>query len=266
MIFSGNLSKMRTKLESPIQYNLINGEQEVLMNQYIGSQIGIYFTGQINCVDCNKLTKKAFGQGFCYSCFVNSPMNAECIIRPELCEAHIGGGRDPEWEKKHHLQPHYVYIALSSGMKVGVTRDTQIPTRWIDQGAWKALLLAKTENRRQAGEIEVSLKPYISDKTAWQRMLKNQLQFDADLIEMKEELIEYIPEILQDFIVDEDDVLELEYPVLHYPEKVKSINLDKTPTFEGKLNGIKGQYLIFDGGMVINIRKYSGYYVQVKEL
>ena len=268
MIFEGNLSKMSTQIESnsPVSYRLKQGDHYIQMNDFIGTSIRLVYEGRINCISCNALTKKAFGQGFCYTCFVNSPMNAECIIRPELCEAHLGKGRDPEWEKKHHLQPHYVYLALSSGVKVGVTRGDQIPTRWIDQGAWKAIKLALTENRHEAGLIEVAIKEHISDKTAWQRMLKNELAEDVDLLDLKEELGEYIPEPLQDFYCEDDDITEIEYPVLAYPQKVKSINLLKTPEYEGKLMGIKGQYLIFEDNMVINIRKYSGYWIRIEHV
>jgi len=147
MTASGNLSKMRTQIDGEVEYTLVLGDDHIEMNDLIGTEISLSFTGQINCVSCGKLAKKAFGQGFCYPCFINSPMNAECIIRPELCEAHLGKGRDPEWEKKHHLQKHNVYLALTSKVKVGVTRHDQIPTRWIDQGAWKALVIAETENR-----------------------------------------------------------------------------------------------------------------------
>ena len=161
MSFSGNLSKMKTSLGSEVEYTLVLGDDSIEMNDFIGASIHLSFNGRINCVSCGNLTKKAFGQGFCYSCFINSPMNAECIIRPELCEAHLGKGRDVEWEIKHHLQPHYVYLAMTSKVKVGVTRGDQIPTRWIDQGAWKALPIARTENRHEAGVIEVALKPHL---------------------------------------------------------------------------------------------------------
>ncbi len=263
MKYEGNLRKMRTQLIAgqEVRYFMpsIDGEWEV--NDFIGKRIGFAFEGRINCVDCGRLTNKAFGQGFCYPCFKNSPMNAECIIRPELCEAHLGKGRDPEWEKKHHLQPHVVYLALSSSVKVGVTRCDQVPTRWVDQGAAGAIILAETNNRREAGEIEVALKQHISDKTNWQRMLKNQI-VDADLNAVKLEMKELIPPSHQDFYAEKSELISLQYPVESYPLKVKSMKMDKVPSFEGILKGIKGQYLLFDGGIVMNIRNHSGYYVE----
>tara|TARA_Y100000782_G_C10182954_1_gene264877 strand:+ start:646 stop:1443 length:798 start_codon:yes stop_codon:yes gene_type:complete len=265
MKHSGNLKKMKAELSDPISYTLQLGDDAISMNNFIGKSIHLHFTGQINCVACGRLTKKAFGQGFCYPCFRDSPMNSECIIRPELCEGHLGKGRDPQWELEHHVQPHVVYLALTSGVKVGVTRSTQVPTRWIDQGAWKAIKLAETDNRHEAGLIEVALKDYITDKTPWQRMLKNEVDASEDLLERKEELGDYIPDPLQDFYSDDDTIYEMHYPVNEYPTKVKSLNLDKDPTIEKTLNGIRGQYLIFNDNTVINLRKYSGYFIELED-
>ena len=262
MTKSGNLRKMRTAFQpnSEVQYYMQTEDAgEWNVNDWIGKEIAYTFEGRINCVACGRLTKKSFGQGFCYPCFQNSPLNAECIIRPELCEAHLGKGRDPEWEETHHNTPHLVYLAASSGAKVGVTRKDQIPTRWIDQGASRGLIIAETDYRQQAGKIEVLLKAFVSDKTNWQRMLKNQVT-DQDLEELKEELSQSLPDEWRDFIVAKPE-WTINYPVTKYPEKVKSIKLDKVPEFQGILSGIKGQYLIFDQGMVLNIRNHSGYYV-----
>lgn len=258
---SGNLRKMYTELGSEVEYTLSLGETDVEMNNYIGAEVSLVFNGQINCVSCGTLIKKAFGQGFCYPCFINSPMNAECIIRPELCLAHEGKGRDPEWEEKNHNVPHIVYLALTSKVKVGVTRIDQIPTRWIDQGAWKAIEIARTDNRYQAGMIEVALKNHMGDKTHWQAMLKDVRDTTADLVEYRDKAISLIPENFQKFAVIDSVITEITYPVDEYPEKVKSLNFDKTPEISGTLAGIRGQYLIFDDGLVLNIRKFSGYHI-----
>ncbi len=263
-VFEGNLRKMPTELAHPIQYFLHLGEERINLSNQVGQYLKLKFEGQINCINCGRLTKKSFAQGFCYPCFMNAPQNAECIIRPELCEAHLGKGRDPEWEERNHNQPHVVYMALSSGIKVGVTRETQVPYRWIDQGASKAIILAETENRYQAGQIEVDLKQYVSDKTPWQRMLKNEVAHDIDLKESKNLLLDRLSEEWQHLVSDDDEIIELDYPAMRFPNKVKSHNLDKEPILEGTLEAIKGQYLIFDGGRVINIRKYGGYYVQLE--
>jgi len=262
-VYQGNLSKMATSHETPIKYVLNLGEDQINMSSLVGTHLKLHFTGLINCINCGRKTKKSFAQGFCYPCFMNSPQNAECIIRPELCEAHLGKGRDPEWEEKNHNQAHVVYLAISSGIKVGVTRATQVPYRWIDQGAWKAVKIAETNNRYEAGMIEVDLKQYASDKTPWQRMLKNELAVDVDVLETKTLLQEKMNSDFSQFASKDDQIFELEYPVIRFPQKVKSHNLDKEPTLEGNLEGIKGQYLLFEGGIVINIRKYGGYFVEM---
>lgn len=261
--YIGNIKKMRSRFETPIQYELPIGEELVNLSKQIGKEISLEFKGQINCVKCNRLTKKSFAQGFCYPCFMNAPESAECIIRPELCEAHLGGGRDPKWEEENHNQPHVVYLAIASGIKVGVTRATQVPFRWIDQGAWKAIKIAETDNRYQAGCIEVDLKQYASDKTPWQRMLKNELAADIDVIETKDLLLEKLDEEWHPYISDDDTIWVMNYPALRFPKTVKSHNLDKNPIFTGTLEAIKGQYLLLDGGRVINVRKYGGYNIEL---
>lgn len=263
MEVKGNLKKMHTEYGNPVRYTLELSGEKISMNDLIGKEITIEHTDVINCISCGVVTKKSFGGGFCYKCFTTSPMASECIIRPELCRGHLGEGRDVEWEEKHHSQPHHVYLAASSGVKVGVTRADQIPTRWIDQGASRGILLADVPYRQLAGEIEVALKEHISDKTAWQRMLKNEIT-DIDLEELKEEMIEYLDEAYHDFISDEDDITEIEYPVDEFPTKVKSNKLEKVGSITGVLKGIKGQYLIFDEGKVMNVRSHSGFEVILK--
>jgi len=258
----GNLKKMKTVIGNPINYSLLLHE-EVHLNQLIGKEVQLLWTGRINCRKCNKEIKKTFGEGFCYECFVTAPEAAECILRPELCKAHLGIGRDPEWEQKNHNQPHVVYLAASSAIKVGITRLTQVPTRWIDQGASEAIIIAETPNRYEAGRIEVELKSLYTDKTSWQRMLKNEIDESIDLEEEKWQLEEQMPADITDFFTEDDEVVELHYPVIEYPTKVKSIKLDREPEFKAVLKGIKGQYLIFDEGRVMNIRSHTGYFVQL---
>lgn len=264
LVVDGNIKKMQTEYLSPIKYTLPLGEEKVNLTNLVGTSVKIHFTGLINCINCGRKTNKSFAQGFCFPCFRDAPQNAECIIRPELCEAHLGRGRDPEWEQKHHNQPHIVYLAIASGIKVGVTRSTQVPYRWIDQGAWKAVKIAETDNRYQAGMIEVDLKQFAADKTPWQRMLKNELATHIDVIETKSLLQEKMNDNFNQFASNDDKIYEIEYPVIQFPQKIKSHNLDKEPIIAGKLMGIKGQYLFFEGGRVINIRKYGGYFVELE--
>lgn len=238
--------------------------KKISINEFIGKEITVTFHGNIYCIACGRKTSKSFAQGFCFPCFKNSPLNSECIIHPELCKAHLGEGRDPEWEEEHHNKPHYVYLAATDKVKVGITRDTQIPTRWIDQGASEAIKLAKTPNRYLAGVIEVALKDTFDDKTNWQSMLKNNIDESIDLLQTKHELEKILPGDIAQYICDEDEVTHISYPVLEYPKKIKSINLDKDLSISGKLMGIKGQYLIMDNERVINIRKYAGYEVSIE--
>ena len=264
MSYWGTIVKMHNKLENPVQYVLPIGKDMVAMNELIGKYILFKWEGKINCIACDRNTNKSFAQGFCYPCFINAPETSECILRPQLCQAHEGIARDMEWAEHHCLQDHFVYLAISSGVKVGVTRSVQIPTRWIDQGAWHAIKLAKTPNRYIAGLIEVELKKYISDRTQWQRMLKNQLVHGVDLLDKKKEMVGHLSDELRKYEYHENDITEIIYPVEEYPEKVKSLSFDKLNEIEGRLWGIKGQYLIFDDGTVLNIRKHNGYKVSLE--
>ena len=264
MNYSGTIHKMQTKLKNPVEYELPIGDELVFMNHLIGKYIVFAWEKKIYCIGCGRKTNKSFAQGFCYPCFISAPETSECILRPQLCQAHEGNARDMDWAKNHCLQNHFVYLAISSGVKVGVTRSAQIPTRLIDQGAWQAIKLAQTPNRFTAGLIEVAMKEYISDRTQWQRMLKNQLIEGVDLYEKKKEMLDHLAEEQKKYECNDNDITEIIYPVEEYPEKVKSLSFDKLNEIEGRLWGIKGQYLIFDDGTVLNIRKHTGYLVSLE--
>jgi len=264
MRYNGTLLKMETKLAKPVEYELPIGDELVYMNNLIGKYIVFKWDKEIYCVACGRKTSKSFAQGFCYPCFLSAPETSECILRPELCQAQDGIARDMDWAENHCLHDHFVYLAISSGVKVGVTRSAQIPTRWIDQGAWQAIRLAQTPNRYTAGLIEVVLKQHISDRTQWQRMLKNQLIEGVDLKEKKKEMIAHLAPELQNYESEDNEITEITYPVTEYPEKVKSLSFDKLEEITGRLWGIKGQYLIFDDGTVLNMRKHTGYLVDLE--
>jgi hypothetical protein len=263
MQFEGNILKMRTEQASPVQYTLPIGENLIEMNELIGKEIKMSFAGQINCISCGKHTKTSFSQGFCYNCLQTAPEASESIIRPELSKSQFGMARDMEWAEKHDLIDHFVYLAVSSQVKVGVTRNHQIPTRWIDQGASFAIKLAKTPNRHIAGVIEVYLKNHFTDKTNWRAMLKNEVAQNVDLLQEKQKVIDLLPAELLKYIETDNEVTTIEYPVINFPTKITSIGFDKLPEINGTLNGIKGQYLLFDDGRVLNIRKHNGYFLQV---
>ena len=262
MTYQGVLTKMQTEIGNPIQYYLVFEDSFLNVNQLLDKEIEINFVGY-QCLNCNK-KKKIFRQGFCYDCFYSSPAVGDWIMRPELSTAHLGiADRDLDFEQKVQLQPHVVYLALSSEIKVGVTRKTQVPTRWIDQGATQAIAIVEVPNRYLAGITEVALKNHYVDKTNWRKMLQDTTAV-FDLVAEKAKVENLIPEEVREyFYAHKNDLYELNYPVLHYPAKIASLNLDKTPSFQGRLIGIKGQYLIFENGTVFNIRGSEGYIVTI---
>ena len=255
------LHKMSTKIGNPIGYTLYHDKEHIPMNDFINQKLEIKWSGNIFCRKCDKKTKRSFGEGFCYPCFMSAPEASPCILKPELCQAHLGIGRDIEFEEKHHNQPHFVYLAATDKVKVGVTRSTQVPTRWIDQGANKAIILAETPNRYLAGITEVALKEFYSDKTNWRSMLKNIQDEDIELEEEKWKCHDLLPEDMQQYFIEDDDVIELNFPVQKYPEKISSLSLEKTPSIKGTLTGIKGQYLMFDEQYVFNVRRHTSFEV-----
>lgn len=268
---SGGLNKLRAELVDPIDYFLPVGEQEIALNALLGHSLQIEYSGKIFCVNCGRKTNKSFNQGFCYPCFKKLARCDSCIVSPEKCHYHLDSCREPQWGEEHCMIPHVVYLANSSGSKVGITRGTQIPTRWIDQGAVQALPIIGVQTRYQSGLVEVALKQHIADKTNWRAMLKGSPE-PIDLLARKHELLAASQaelQALQDqFGLQAIQVLEnqppqdIAYPVISYPEKVTALNFDKTPLVSGTLLGIKGQYLLFDSG-VLNIRKFTAYDVVV---
>ncbi|WP_310557258.1 DUF2797 domain-containing protein [Flavobacterium sp.] len=262
MIYEGVLTKMQTEIGNPIQYYLIFETDFLNVNQLLGKTIEIQFMGY-QCLNCKK-KKKIFRQGFCYDCFMGSASAGDWIMKPELSTAHLDiEDRDLDYEKRVQLQPHIVYLALSSEIKVGVTRGSQVPTRWIDQGAVQAIPIVEVPNRYLAGITEVALKNHYADKTNWQKMLKNEVP-ESDLVKERASLKYLIPKEVQEFYdINKNEVTQLYFPVLHYPKKVTSLNLDKLPNYSGKLSGIKGQYLIFEDGTVFNVRTFEGYVVRI---
>ena len=263
MQYEGVLTKMQTEAGSPIQYYLVFENSFLNVNQLLGKQIDINFVG-FTCLNCTK-KKKIYRQGFCYDCFYSSASAGDWIMRPELSTAHLGiADRDLEYETRVQLQPHIVYLAAASDMKVGVTRKTQVPTRWIDQGASWAAPLVEVPNRYLAGITEVALKDHFSDKINWKKMLLNDIT-EIDLLAKRNEIRNLLPEEVQPYFETTPEKLyTLDYPVLQYPVKISgSLNLTKTPNYNGKLAGIKGQYLLFEDGNVFNVRSYEGFVVQI---
>jgi len=261
MIYKSVLQKMSTELTNPVTYYLDAKTDFIIMNNLIGKEISIKLIGY-ECLQCGADTP-IFAQGMCKKCFFESPQVGEWIMKPELSKAHLGiEDRDLAFEQAVQLKPHIVYLAKTADIKVGVTRKSQVPYRWIDQGADSAIEIIEVPNRFLAGQAEVALKQHLNDKTSWQKMLKG-ITSDKDLLEIRKQALTWLPNDLQAFEQKGATITALHYPVKKYPEKVKSINLKNVSEFTGKLLGIKGQYLIFDNGMVFNVRNQSGYLVLI---
>ncbi|MCP3848860.1 MAG: DUF2797 domain-containing protein [Gammaproteobacteria bacterium] len=274
-IYSGHLRKMQVRYDDPkvpVAYSLSMPEcdtEDVSINAMLGKSLTIRFKNEIHCVACGRKTNKSFNQGHCYPCLTRLASCDKCIMSPEKCHFEQGTCREPDWGQTYCMQSHYVYLANSSGLKVGITRGDQLPTRWIDQGAIQAIAIYKVSQRYYSGLIEVLYKQKVSDRTQWQRMLKGQVEV-MDLLQHRDELNELFHESVEELKADLPDgsierldgetVTEILYPVEIFPQKIKSFNLDKQPEVQGTLMGIKGQYLILDTG-VINVRKFSGYHV-----
>jgi hypothetical protein len=272
VIARGIVRKMRSRLGQPVSYSARLGDNEIALNPLIDQQLKLIFSGSIYCIHCNRKTNKSFNQGYCYPCFQKLAQCDSCIIHPERCHFEQGSCREPAWGEKYCMQDHIVYLANSSGLKVGITRATQVPTRWIDQGATQALAIMRVRSRLQSGTLEMAFKQHVADKTNWRDMLKGKAA-ELDMAGERDRLLaaceEDVKELMATFgffaisVLKGIDAVSIDYPVQAYPEKITSLNFDKEPVVSGTLKGIKGQYLIFDSG-VINLRRFSGYEVELQ--
>ncbi len=273
VLAQGTLRKMRSRLEETVSYRLPLGDAEIELNPLLEKKLKLEFLGDIYCVNCSRKTSKSFNQGFCYPCFQNLAQCDSCIIHPERCHHAQGTCREPGWGEKYCMQDHIVYLANSSGLKVGITRATQVPTRWVDQGATQALAILRVRTRLQSGLIETLFKQHVADKTNWRDMLKGNA-VTLDLPMEAERLLQILKPELAELensmgyfaisILKGLDPIEIDYPVSRYLDKISSFNFDKDPIIESTLLGIKGQYLIFEDG-VINMRRFSGYNVAISQ-
>jgi hypothetical protein len=267
LVGSGAVRKMKTQLEDPVRYTMLLGAHEIPLNDYLGRQLRLDFEGLINCIHCDRKTNKSFNQGYCYPCFKRLAQCDNCIVSPEKCHYAAGTCREPQWGEQHCMIDHVVYLANTSGLKVGITRGTQVPTRWMDQGATQARPVFRVDTRLHSGLVEALFKDHIADKTNWRAMLKGSAE-PCDLEQARCRLMTdcagELDALVQEYGIQAitelpgEPEIHINYPVLEYPAKVTSFNLDKMPSIGGTLLGIKGQYLMFDTG-VINMRKYGGY-------
>lgn len=269
----GTINKLTNTLSHPIEYALPLGKNSIPLTPLIGQQIKMTFTGHIFCNACGKETNKSFSQGHCYPCSQKLARCDMCILKPETCHYDQGTCREPQWAENHCMQPHYIYLANTSGLKVGITRENQIPTRWIDQGATQALPMIRVKNRHLSGLVEIALAKLISDKTNWRTMLKG----NAENIDLKAQADQLLPQI--DAVIFQlrltygfdaislcsQDETQINYPVTAFPQKITSLSFDKSQQISGKLEGIKGQYLLLDTG-VINMRKFTGYEIAFESM
>lgn len=267
----GSIRKMITSVNegNVAQYNLPIGDGLIKLNDYIGEEINFSYTGNIRCIHCARKTKKSFNQGYCYPCLVKLAQCDMCIMKPELCHYHAGTCREPVWGETNCLNDHYVYLANTGKVKVGITRhiSSEVSSRWIDQGADQALPIFRVSQRLISGLVEKEVSKHIGDKTNWRLMLKG-IATKIDLLKVRNNIKEitspFVDELINQYGIQSisnivADPVEIKYPVIQYPSKIKSINLDKTSDVSGKLLGIKAQYLILDEDRVINMRKYAGY-------
>ncbi len=270
-MFEGSLRKLTVCLDqdNQVQYQLCLEDNPIALNQLIGQSIRLQFLETITCTHCSRQTKKSFAQGYCYPCFTQLAQCDLCIMKPELCHYDQGTCREPEWGQSYCMTPHIVYLANSSGVKVGITRANQVPTRWIDQGAIQALPILRVSKRYLSGLIESLFRQELSDRTQWQKMLKGSPE-SVCLPEIRDQLFVQFEQAIQAYqnkfglqaiqCLTDEVACDIHYPVEQYPQTIKSYNFDKQPIVSGILRGIKGQYLILDTG-VLNIRKFTGYHI-----
>lgn len=261
---TGTLSKMTTEFGTPVRYGLQLREVHFDLTAHVGKEIQLNYSGKIYCVNCGKSTKKSYNQGHCFPCTIKLAECDLCILKPETCHYDKGTCREPAWGAENCFKPHVVYLANSSGLKVGITRRTQVPYRWMDQGAGSALPIIEVKSRLLSGQVEVLFKKHISDKTDWRKMLRGEpeeIDLPGEKIRLLQELKEDLSKI--EYTILDEPLLRFQYPVERYPEKVASLGLDKNPQIKGRLIGIKGQYLIFESG-VLNVRSHSGYEVTIE--
>jgi hypothetical protein len=235
----------------------LDNEAVCNMNDLLGHEISLSFEGRIFCTSCGKKIRKAYSSGLCYPCMTTLPEADMCILKPQQCHHHLGTCRDPQWGLDNCFQPHTLYLARSSSIKIGITRGEVPFFRWVDQGATEGMAIGTFPSRIEVGKAEFAISDKMSDRTNWRKMLTNDVTdvpFD-DFIDMAKDLLS---DDQRQHLIEAPQTHKINYPIDKYPTKVKSCNLNKVPEITKTLTGIKGQYLIF-GDEVINLRSHAGY-------
>ena len=261
MDYNGTLRKMKNEYDEAsgdVTYYLnLDNEAVCKLNDAIGKEVTLSFGGKIFCTSCGKKIRKTYSDGLCYPCMQSLPSADMCILKPHTCHHHLGTCRDPQWGLDNCFQPHTLYLARSSSIKIGITRGTVPFGRWMDQGAIEGMAIGSFPNRREVGLAEYSVSEKMSDKTNWRKMLTNDVT-DVPF----EEYVGMAKATLNDeqrsHLIEDPKSYKINYPVTEYPAKVKSCNLTKMPFISKTLTGIKGQYLLFDNE-VLNLRSHAGF-------
>jgi hypothetical protein len=256
----GYLEKLKgTLLGNKVSYSLNFDNDNICIDSFVGKEVCIKVFAQIRCVGCRAPINKTFNQGFCYKCFITLACNDICMLKPETCHFQLGTCREPEWGKSNCFISHTIYLANSSGLKVGITRTRRKLQRWVDQGAVQAIPLFEVADRKTSGVAEVLLKEHYKDRTNWRKMLQNN-QENINLEEQREKALAFLP---SDFplVKSNEPATTINYPVLSYLDKIKSLKIEQEPLKE-KLLGIKAQYFIFSSG-VVNLKKFYGHKIQI---
>lgn len=240
--------------EETVEYTLQVGEAPIPLNPLIGGWVRFAYQGEKRCIHCNRKSNKLFNNGYCWPCFQKLACNDICQVRPNLC--HYETCREQAWGDAHCMIPTFVYLAKSSDVKVGITRN--LPGRWLDQGAVEAVPIALVPTRKMAGDLELFLSQQMPDKTNWRKMLKGEVT-ETPILAVRERVMAAIPEEYRGYLLSEEQVRSFRYPVTEPPVKITSHDIEKAPA-EGLLVGIKGSYLILSTG-VLNIPKFTGFLV-----
>ncbi|MEE9254252.1 MAG: DUF2797 domain-containing protein [Pseudomonadales bacterium] len=267
----GPLRKMRARATDVVEYEFVLGDTAIAANPIIGRELTLRFVGTITCIHCGAVTPRSYAQGHCYGCFKKLAACDLCVVSPDRCHYAQGTCREPDWGERNCIRPHLVYLANSSGLKIGLTRDDALPTRWIDQGATQAMLIAQVDTRQQAGFVEKAIGAHVSDRTDWRTMVgRDPAEMDlpgewARLRELSADAIDAVQARFGERVIrllDDEPVTHIVYPIERYPRDLRAFNLEKEPLVEGVLLGIKGQYLLLDTG-VLNVRRITSFHVEL---